>query len=161
LFRDRLDHAGEERRNACFPAPPSPHWWYSHHLPLLANPKQCCNPHPFFAFSLLLLLLCDYYSIKAMDASHVSLCQLNLRSDGFDHFRCDRTLSLGLNLTNFSKILKCASNDDIVTLKAEDEPDTLTLMFESPSKLWITLDIELELSSQVQRHQKEEREGKE
>jgi len=96
-----------------------------------------------------------------MDASHVSLCQLNLRSDGFDHFRCDRTLSLGLNLTNFSKILKCASNDDIVTLKAEDEPDTLTLMFESPSKLWITLDIELELSSQVQRHQKEEREGKE
>lgn len=71
---------------------------------------------------------------QAMDASHVSLCSLNLRSDGFDHFRCDRSISLGLNLANLSKILKCAGNNDVVTLKAEDEPDTLTMMFESPSK---------------------------
>lgn len=71
---------------------------------------------------------------QAMDASHVSLCSLKLRSEGFDHFRCDRNISLGLNLGNLGKILKCAGNEDIVTLKAEDEPDTLTLMFESQSK---------------------------
>ncbi|KAG5439688.1 hypothetical protein PCK2_000728, partial [Pneumocystis canis] len=29
-------------------------------------------------------------------------------------------------------ILKCAQNEDIITLKAEDTPDTLSLVFESP-----------------------------
>jgi proliferating cell nuclear antigen len=74
---------------------------------------------------------------QAMDASHVSLCSLVLRNDGFENFRCDRNISLGLNLANLSKILKCAGNEDSITLKAEDEPDTLTLMFESNSE-WTT-----------------------
>lgn len=69
-----------------------------------------------------------------MDASHVSLCHLSLKSDGFEHYRCDRNISLGLNLGNLSKLLKCAGNEDIITLRAEDEPDTLAMMFESPSK---------------------------
>lgn len=34
-----------------------------------------------------------------------------------------------------SKILKCAGNDDIITLRAEDDADTLTLVFETTSKL--------------------------
>lgn len=98
------------------------------HLPSKSKP----------VFSPLTRCVCDASSpcvfCQAMDASHVSLCSLKLRAEGFDHFRCDRNLSLGLNLTSLSKILKCAGNDDIVTLKAEDEPDTLTLMFESPSE---------------------------
>ena len=73
----------------------------------------------------------DELSIQAMDSSHVSLVAVTLRSAGFDHFRCDRPISLGFNSANMSKILKCAGNDDVVTLKAEDEGDTLTLMFES------------------------------
>lgn len=79
-----------------------------------------------------------------MDASHVSLCSLTMRASGFDHYRCDRNLSLGLNLGNLSKILKCAGNDDAVTLKAEDEPDTLTLMFENEKQDRIS-DFELKL----------------
>jgi proliferating cell nuclear antigen len=35
------------------------------------------------------------FSLQAMDSSHVSLVCLNLRADGFEHFRCDRTLSMG------------------------------------------------------------------
>ena len=66
-----------------------------------------------------------------MDSSHVSLCALLLRSDGFDHYRCDRSMSLGLNLVSMGKILKCAGNDDTITLKAEDSGDNLTLMFEN------------------------------
>ena len=69
-----------------------------------------------------------------MDTSHVSLVSLLLREDGFEHFRCDRSLSLGLNLASITKMLKCANNDDAITLKAEDQGDTLTLMFESPSE---------------------------
>lgn len=55
------------------------------------------------------------------------LCHINIR--------CDRSISLGLSMGNISKILKCAGNDDTVTLKAEDSADTLTIMFESPSEL--------------------------
>ena len=32
-----------------------------------------------------------------------------------------------------TKILKCASNDDIITLKAEDEADVVSFVFESAS----------------------------
>ena len=44
--------------------------------------------------------------LQAMDNSHVSLVSVNLRADGFDKFRCDRTLSMGMNLTSMSKILR-------------------------------------------------------
>ena len=33
-----------------------------------------------------------------------------------------------------SKILKCASNDDAITMKGEDNGDTVTFMFESSSE---------------------------
>lgn len=72
-------------------------------------------------------------SLQAMDSSHVSLVSLQLRSDGFDTYRCDRNLSLGINLGSMSKILKCASNDDAITVKAADQSDTVTYMFESPN----------------------------
>lgn len=36
--------------------------------------------------------------LQAMDNAHVSLVSLNLRSDGFDKYRCDRNLSMGINL---------------------------------------------------------------
>ena len=44
--------------------------------------------------------------LQAMDNSHVSLVSVSLRSDGFDRFRCDRQLSMGMNLDSMTKILK-------------------------------------------------------
>lgn len=82
--------------------------------------------------------------MQAMDSSHVSLVQISLRSTGFDHYRCDRALSLGVNSANLSKILKCAGNDDVLTLKSEDTADVLTIMFESPSQDRLS-DFELSL----------------
>lgn len=73
-------------------------------------------------------------ALQAMDNSHVALVAMMLRSDGFDPYRCDRNLPLGINLTNLGKILKCARNDDIVTLKADDDGDALSLVFESKGK---------------------------
>lgn len=69
-----------------------------------------------------------------MDQSHVSLVSLTLRSDGFDKFRCDRNLSMGMNLASMAKILKCANNDDTLTMKAQDNADTVTFMFESQNQ---------------------------
>lgn len=75
-----------------------------------------------------------WLQLQAMDTSHVSLVSLTLRSDGFDKFRCDRNLSMGMNLASMAKILKCANNDDTLTMKAQDNADTVTFMFESPNQ---------------------------
>lgn len=40
-------------------------------------------------------------SLQSMDSSHVSLVQLTLRSDGFDSYRCDRNLAMGVNLSRY------------------------------------------------------------
>ncbi|KAL1507432.1 hypothetical protein AB1Y20_008271 [Prymnesium parvum] len=83
-------------------------------------------------------------SLQAMDSSHVSLVALLLRADGFDHFRCDRNLQLGINLGSMAKVLKCCNNDDIVTLKADDNADAMTFMFENQTQDRIS-DFELKL----------------
>merc|ERR1712071_94150 len=70
-------------------------------------------------------------TLQAMDNSHVSLVYMNLRADGFDQYRCDRNISMGMNMNSVAKILKCASGDDKITLKAQDDPDTLSFMFEA------------------------------
>ena len=70
-----------------------------------------------------------------MDSSHVSLCAVMMRSEGFDHYRCDKNTSLGLNTPNLAKILKCAGNEDLVTLKSQEDTDTLTMMFESANQV--------------------------
>lgn len=70
--------------------------------------------------------------LQAMDVAHVSLVNVLLRGQGFEMFRCDRNLALGIQLANLSKVLNCAGKDDAVTIKAEDEgADTAEFMFES------------------------------
>jgi len=71
-------------------------------------------------------------SLQAMDSSHVSLVSLLLRADGFEQFRADKSGSLGINLNAMTKILKCASNDDSVTIKSEEKGDHVNFIFESP-----------------------------
>ena len=70
-----------------------------------------------------------------MDSSHISLCALNLKSTGFQDYRCDRDVALGLSLTNLAKILKCASNDDSITMRAADNADVATFIFENKDKI--------------------------
>ena len=74
------------------------------------------------------------FSLQAMDSSHVTLVALLLRSEGFEHYRCDRNLSMGMNLGNMAKMLRYAGSNDIITIKADDGSDTVTFMFESSSK---------------------------
>lgn len=73
------------------------------------------------------------FSLQAMDSSHVSLVALSLRADGFEHYRCDRNISMGMKLANLSKILKCAGNDDTITMRSEDNGDLITFVFEAPN----------------------------
>lgn len=70
-------------------------------------------------------------ALQAMDNSHVALVSMMLKAEGFSPFRCDRNIALGVNLTSLTKVLRAAQNEDILTLKAEDAPDVLNLVFES------------------------------
>ena len=72
-------------------------------------------------------------SLQAMDSSHVALVTLNLTSEGFETFRCDKPMTLGVSITNLSKIMKCGGNDDSITLRAEEEPSSLMIIFENKS----------------------------
>jgi proliferating cell nuclear antigen len=82
--------------------------------------------------------------VQSMDSSHVALVCVKLLASAFDHYRCDRALSLGFNSANLTKIFKMMGRNDLVTLKAEDQGDALTLMFESESSNTIA-DFELKL----------------
>jgi proliferating cell nuclear antigen len=70
-------------------------------------------------------------ALQAMDNSHVALVSMMLKAEAFAPYRCDRNIALGLNLSSLTKVLRAAQNEDILTLKAEDAPDVLNLVFES------------------------------
>jgi proliferating cell nuclear antigen len=70
-------------------------------------------------------------ALQAMDNSHVALVSMMLKAEMFSPFRCDRNIALGINLTSLTKVLRAAQNEDILTLKAEDAPDVVNLVFES------------------------------
>lgn len=70
-------------------------------------------------------------ALQAMDNSHVALVSMMLRSEAFSPFRCDRNIALGINLGSLTKVLRAAQSEDILTLKAEDAPDVVNLVFEN------------------------------
>jgi proliferating cell nuclear antigen len=78
-------------------------------------------------------------SLQAMDTSHVALVSLLLRSSAFEHYRCDRPLSLGLNLQGLSGVLKCAGNTDVLTIRADEKESSLGLLFEGSR--WCVLGV--------------------
>ena len=70
-------------------------------------------------------------ALQAMDNSHVALVSMLLSASAFSPFRCDRNIALGINLSSLTKVLRCAQNEDILTLKAEDAPDVVNMVFEN------------------------------
>jgi len=70
---------------------------------------------------------------QSMDSSHVSLVSLSLHSTGFSEYECEEDISLGLNLTNLSKILKCSSAKDSLTIHATDN-EHVKFTFENESQ---------------------------
>ena len=64
-------------------------------------------------------------SLQAMDSSHVALVSLVLKHAGFSTYRADRSMTLGISISNFAKVLKLANPDDEVHLRADDDPSCL------------------------------------
>jgi len=70
-------------------------------------------------------------SLQAMDSSHVVLVSLNLSMDGFEHYRADANMVLGISIANLSKVMKLADNSDSITLQADQEATHLKIIFEN------------------------------
>lgn len=70
-------------------------------------------------------------SLQAVDTSHVALVSLNLSMEGFESYRCDNNVILGINITNLSKVMKLANADDSITLQADADPSFLKIKFEN------------------------------
>lgn len=70
-------------------------------------------------------------SIQCMDSSHVALVAMSLTPDAFDHYRCDRPVSLGFNSSNLSKVLKLMKGDDTLVLKHDEDSDVMSMVFEN------------------------------
>ena len=66
-----------------------------------------------------------------MDASHVALVSLSLSAEGFEHYRADTSMVLGVNVNLLAKVMKLADPSDSITLSAEDNPTHLKLIFEN------------------------------
>jgi proliferating cell nuclear antigen len=58
-------------------------------------------------------------SLQAMDTSHVALVSLNLSMEGFEQYRCDTNVVLGINIINLSKVMKLADPSDSITLQTD------------------------------------------
>ena len=70
-------------------------------------------------------------SLQAMYSAHVSLVSLSLNESGFESYRCDKPITLGINLSDLSKILKMSQNDDVITLRALEQNSYLTILFDN------------------------------
>eukprot|EP01068_Selenidium_serpulae_P015667 Selendium_serpulae@DN6231_c3_g1_i6.p1 len=69
--------------------------------------------------------------LQAMDSSHVSLVSLHLKDTSFESYRCDQNRLLGLNMTSVSKVFKLCGNSDTVTIRHQDNGDTVSFLFEN------------------------------
>lgn len=67
-----------------------------------------------------------------MDSSHVALVSLNLTQDGFETYRADTNMILGVNIANLAKVMKLADNNDTITLQADSDASHLKIIFENP-----------------------------
>ena len=71
-------------------------------------------------------------ALQAMDSSHVALVSLSLSQNGFETYRADQSMVLGVNIGNLNKVMKLADNGDSITLQADNEANHLRVIFENP-----------------------------
>merc|ERR1712048_1258858 len=69
--------------------------------------------------------------VQSMDSSHVALVSLMLRESAFSEFKCDRPMSLGMNVDSLGKILKMCSPNDSIKVQWRNDADSVNFQCES------------------------------
>lgn len=62
------------------------------------------------------------------------MVSLLIAKDAFDEYRCDRNLTLGIDLSSLAKVLKAGNSTDSLTLVVEDDADKILILFEDKEK---------------------------
>lgn len=74
----------------------------------------------------------DSIKVVEMNDSRVAMVYLNLKSEAFEHYYCEREVNVGLNTTNFYKIIKIAKNSDTISFFIEkNREDMLGIRMEN------------------------------
>jgi len=69
--------------------------------------------------------------LRMMDSSHVSLVDLCILESAFVSYRADRPKVLGVSLADLQRIFKLCGNDDSMTLRCDDDADSVQFLFEN------------------------------
>jgi proliferating cell nuclear antigen len=69
--------------------------------------------------------------VQSMDSSHVALVSLLLRESAFSEFKCDRPMSLGMNVDSLGKIFKMCGPNDSLKVRWQNDADTVNFQCES------------------------------
>jgi proliferating cell nuclear antigen len=72
--------------------------------------------------------------VQSMDSSHVALVSLLLREAAFSDYKCDRAVSLGMNVESLAKILRMCGPADSLKLKADTGADHVSFQCESSAE---------------------------
>merc|ERR1711904_712559 len=72
--------------------------------------------------------------VQSMDSSHVALVSLLLREAAFQDFKCDRAVSLGMNVDSLGKILRMCGASDSLKLRADTGADHVSFQCESSAE---------------------------
>jgi proliferating cell nuclear antigen len=80
-------------------------------------------------------LLCteDGIELQSMDAAHVALINFTILAEACSLYTCDEQVTLGINVVNLTKIIKCAEPEDSVVLALSEDESALHITFESRS----------------------------
>ena len=72
-------------------------------------------------------------TFQAVDSSRAVRCSVELQAGSFHTYKCDESIILGMNIGILSKILKCAGNDEMIIMQAEDDLK-INFCFEKPGQ---------------------------
>lgn len=81
--------------------------------------------------------------VQCMDSSHVALVSLLLRECAFSEFKCERPVSLGMNIDSLTKILKMTGTNDSLKIRYQNDADTVNFQCEGSDDRLADFDLKL------------------
>ena len=72
-------------------------------------------------------------SIIALDNAKAALINMNLEADRFEEYECEENIKAGINISNFFKILKFITSNDVLTINIKDS-DKMKIIIENSTK---------------------------
>ena len=89
-------------------------------------------------------------NITALDNAKVALINMNLKAERFEEYECDQPVTAGVNISNFFKILKIITSNDVLSIDITNK-EYMKILIENDAKnsksafelklLWINDDI--------------------